>query len=177
MATHLHICSPSFPQRGSALIVSLLILLVLTVIGVTSMSTTALQSKMATNSREYNQGFQATESALRYGEAEINGVPPPAGYDAACTNGLCLPSLSGAPLWSTVNWSGGARTYGTATSTATTLEGIPAALQPKYVIEKLPRTPIKGFPINNPPQQYRITASGTGANGTAAVMLQSIYRP
>ncbi|MHB8473212.1 MAG: pilus assembly PilX family protein [Gammaproteobacteria bacterium] len=175
MATRLHICSPSFLQRGSALIVSLLILLVLTVIGVTSMSTTALQSKMASNSREYNQGFQATESALRYGEAEISGVPAPAGYDAACTNGLCLPPLSGAPLWPTIVWTAGARTYGT--STATALEGIPAALQPKYVIEKLPRTPIRGFPINNPPQQYRITASGTGANGTAAVMLQSIYRP
>ena len=177
MATRIHIRSLSPSQHGSALVVSLLILLVLTLIGVTSMSTTALQSKMATNSREYNLAFQAAESALRYGESALGSATPPAGYDAACTGGLCLPSTNGAPVWNSINWTTNSRIYGALD--ATTLMNIPVALQPKYIIEKLPPTCIQGCNLANPryDQYYRVTASGTGANGSAAVMVQSVYQP
>lgn len=164
-------------QHGSALVVSLLILLVLTVIGVTSVSTSALQSKMATNTREYNTAFQAAESALRYGEAELSSTSPPAGYQAGCTSdGLCLPSTNGTPVWNSVDWTATLRTYGGGN---TSLTDIPAAFQPKYIIEKLPPTCLPGCNLANPHyvQYYRITASGTGANGSAAVMVQSVYEP
>ncbi len=167
-------------QHGSVLVISLLILLVLTLIGVTSMSTTSLQSKMATNSRESNLAFQASESALRYGEAALSGSPSPAGYDAACDNGLCLPSTNGTPVWTSINWAASARSY--STQTATALSEIPLPLQPKYIIEKLPAASIKGNSVSNitnssSHQYYRITALGSGANGSASVMLQSIYEP
>ena len=51
-------------QSGAALVVSLLILLVMTVIGISSMRTTNLQEKMASNTREREQAFEAAESAL-----------------------------------------------------------------------------------------------------------------
>lgn len=185
MITQPHLQHISSRQGGSALIVSLLILLVLTVIGVTSMSTTSLQSKMATNTREYNIGFQAAESALRDGEAEVRDLSP-VGFDAACTNGLCLAASDGTPVWSSTKpyWAK-ARAYGSQTGASQLLYLTDPALKPKYLIEKLPLAPAPGdntsqmgcYNCSLPIQNYRITASGTGANGTASVVLQSVYRP
>ena len=68
-------------QRGAALIVSLMFLLVLTIIGIASVSTTKLQERMAHNTREQNLALQAAEAALRDGEAWLfslkgSGEPP-----------------------------------------------------------------------------------------------------
>lgn len=55
-------------QRGSILIISLMILVVLTMIGVSSMSTTSLQERMAGNFRDRQIAFQAAEMTLAYAE-------------------------------------------------------------------------------------------------------------
>lgn len=55
-------------QRGSILIVSLMILVVLTMIGVSSMTTSSLQERMAGNFRDRQIAFQAAETALAYAE-------------------------------------------------------------------------------------------------------------
>jgi Tfp pilus assembly protein PilX len=58
--------SPMPPrQRGAALITSLVILLVLTAIGITALSTTSLEQKMATNTQDFNRAFQAAETGLK----------------------------------------------------------------------------------------------------------------
>ncbi len=181
MATHHHKHQSSTTQHGSALVVSLLILLVLTLIGVTSMSTTTLQSKMATNSREYNLAFQAAESALRYAEAALVSTPPLTGYGTV--TGLYPPSTAG-QVWSpSFNWSTSSLVYGGLTSPTTTLTGIPATLQPRYIIEKLPPVILSGGSMGNStgygggpiPQYFRVTATGNGPNGSATVVVQSIY--
>ncbi|SNC76534.1 type IV pilus assembly protein PilX [Marinobacter sp. es.048] len=51
-------------QRGAALIVSLIVLLVLTLIGVAGMNTSVMQERMAVNSQNSNRAFQAAESTL-----------------------------------------------------------------------------------------------------------------
>jgi type IV pilus assembly protein PilX len=53
-------------QRGAALITSLVILLVLTAIGITALSTTSLEQKMATNLQDFNRAFQAAETGLKH---------------------------------------------------------------------------------------------------------------
>jgi len=58
-------------QNGSALIISLLMLLVLTMLGITSMSTSTLEEKMAANDRNQKLNFQDAESALVESETEI----------------------------------------------------------------------------------------------------------
>ncbi|WP_172962254.1 pilus assembly PilX family protein [Hydrocarboniclastica marina] len=55
-------------QRGSALIVSLVMLLLMTLVGVASMQGTILQERMAGNLRDREMAFEATETALRVGE-------------------------------------------------------------------------------------------------------------
>lgn len=55
-------------QSGSILIVSLMILVVLTMLGVSSMSSTSLQERMAGNFRDRQIAFQAAELTLAYAE-------------------------------------------------------------------------------------------------------------
>lgn len=56
-------------QQGSALIVSLVMLLLISLIGVGSMQGTILQERMASNLHDRNIAFQASERALRVGES------------------------------------------------------------------------------------------------------------
>jgi type IV pilus assembly protein PilX len=51
-------------QKGAALIAAMVILLIMTIIGVTAISTTALEQKMAVNMQETNRALQAAESGL-----------------------------------------------------------------------------------------------------------------
>jgi len=52
-------------QRGAVLVIGLLILLVMTLIGVTAMSTATMQESMSVNGMNANIAFQAAESAVR----------------------------------------------------------------------------------------------------------------
>lgn len=54
-------------QRGTALIMSLVILLILTILGVTAMSTASLEEKMSGNIQEGTRGFEVAESGLQKG--------------------------------------------------------------------------------------------------------------
>ncbi len=58
-------------ERGAALLVSLVVLLVLTILGVTAAQTTTLQERMAGNMRDKSIAFQAAEATLRFGEGWI----------------------------------------------------------------------------------------------------------
>ena len=58
-------------QRGAALLVSLVMLLLLTLIALAGVSDSTLQQRMAHNSRQLNKSFQAAESALRHLEQQL----------------------------------------------------------------------------------------------------------
>jgi type IV pilus assembly protein PilX len=64
MRTH----APQSRQTGAVLIIVLVMLLVLTILGVSSLTTSSLEQKMAGNSRDRHIAFQAAEAALSYGE-------------------------------------------------------------------------------------------------------------
>lgn len=55
-------------QQGVVLVITLIMLLLLTIIGVTSMRSSSLQENMARNFRENILAFQAAEAALKSGE-------------------------------------------------------------------------------------------------------------
>lgn len=55
-------------QRGSVLAISLLILVVLTIVGVSGMTTSSLEEKMAGNFRDRQIAFQAAETTIAYAE-------------------------------------------------------------------------------------------------------------
>jgi len=56
------------PQRGAVLVVSLIVLLIMTIVGVSSIKTTTLEERMAGNLRDQNLSFQSAEAALIEGE-------------------------------------------------------------------------------------------------------------
>lgn len=95
-------------QDGAALMTALILLLVLTVIGISSLGSSAMEEKMAGNAKSREIAFQAAEAALRAGERHIADTPGlhevvfyNGGVDDSnreadndgdtCTNGYCLP--------------------------------------------------------------------------------------
>ncbi|GAB3734414.1 PilX N-terminal domain-containing pilus assembly protein [Silanimonas algicola] len=69
---------PAFPsfakaktQRGAALYVAMIMLLLLTLIGVAAMQVASLQQRMATNFNDFSLAFQRAEGALRQSEFEL----------------------------------------------------------------------------------------------------------
>jgi len=59
------------PQRGSALIISLFILLVMTLIGIASLNTSLLEEKMSLNTQLKTASFQDAEAAIDFAIHEL----------------------------------------------------------------------------------------------------------
>lgn len=55
----------SHRERGTALILSLIILMILTILGITAISTSSLEEKMSGNVQEGTRAFEVAESALQ----------------------------------------------------------------------------------------------------------------
>ncbi|MGQ9724286.1 MAG: pilus assembly PilX family protein [Tepidimonas sp.] len=99
---------PRIPQdrhRGIALIVALILLLAITMAGVTTIRTALVEQKLASATYDRNIAFQAAEAALRVAEdrarqhALTNPHIPKMGSDGICdsrvqynctTNGICI---------------------------------------------------------------------------------------
>ncbi len=79
-------------QRGVALVVVMVLLLVVTLLGLTALRSTLMEERMTANMVDRSLSFQAAEAALREGEAIAllpatrAAVPTTAG---ACSNGIC----------------------------------------------------------------------------------------
>ena len=65
-------------QQGAILIVALIMLLLLTIIGLSSMRGTSLQENMTGNMRDSNLSLQAAEAVLRKGEQIVKSESPSA---------------------------------------------------------------------------------------------------
>jgi hypothetical protein len=90
------------PQRqsGAILVVGLVLLLVLTVLGISTMSTASLELNMAGNDQFYENAFQIAESGLDVNIANLNagvGVPPPLnpGVCPAFNAPVAVPNMGG----------------------------------------------------------------------------------
>jgi type IV pilus assembly protein PilX len=167
-------------QSGAALITSLLLLLVLTVLGVVMMQTSRMQERMAGNTRDLNLALQGAEGALRYGEAVIAAAPAaPFGTAAPCA--VCQQAVLPVAMYdlSQFNWltDASAQTYGAGTVTANLAQtnGLGLHANPKYTVEYVNRVRDDLSPGSNAINYYQVTSYSTGASGSANVVLQSTY--
>ena len=161
-------------QAGSALIVSLIILVLMTIVGLSAVRVTTLQERMTGNLSDRNLAFQAAEAALRDGERLIddqNGSPT-----ITNSNGLYRAGNTGRPRWLGPNSSdgNGAREY------SGQIERV--ASPPEYFIEELPPIQAPGVEteVGTPVPEltfYRVTARGVGGREDTVVILSSVYRP
>ena len=163
------------------LFVALILLMILTLLGVTAARMQTVEERMARNEDSRQVGAQAAEAALRSAESGLlSGI-----YTnfAANTNGLYAPLLSNGSPITGMNWSSAtsALSYtGPALSAVTSA----APLAPKFAIENLPPVAVAGEDISmaamtsySPPVEvYRVTAQGIGADGASTTTLQSIVR-
>ena len=177
-------------QRGVTLAAVLIMMLALAFLALGAMSSSVLQEKMAGNTRDQNVAMQAAEAALRDAERDIEANIDSAGFNYACTNGLCLPpsmaasGATSAPVWKQIDWSTKGRAYGSRTGNSALVGPGNAALasQPTYIVELLPRLlPGPGEsacttcaqPLTAQP--YRISVRAYGVRSSTVVMLQSTY--
>ncbi len=166
---------PAFPssarhQSGAVLIISLIMLLLLTLIGVTASQVTTLEEKMAGNMRDKNLAFQAAESALREAEESLKNALPP--FDNAGTGGF-YSSTSTIPTEAAIMTDTFWTTNPVVSSNVNGLGNNIAA--PVYIIQQLPAacftTPCTSSGLRIP---HRITVRATGSSPTTVVILQSI---
>ncbi|HDZ56623.1 MAG TPA: hypothetical protein ENI17_13870 [Pseudomonas xinjiangensis] len=65
---------PRVNQRGSVLLICLILLLAMTFLGVSAMSNSTMQERIVGGARDQNVAFQAAEAALRVGELMAQDV-------------------------------------------------------------------------------------------------------
>jgi type IV pilus assembly protein PilX len=166
-----------FGERGAALVVSLIILVIMTMLGLVAIRGVTQQERMAGNSQSRGVSFQATEKALRDIEEKVESIHPrltqASGTCATVSTVMTCgtPSTSDDPRWRDsgfANWADW-----TAIGTGS------LAITPEYFVEYLGNTyscnPNDSAAATNC-LRYRVTVrSGGGASGRAQVMLQSVY--
>lgn len=155
-------------QKGSTLLVSLMLLIVVTLLAIGGTRNTTLEEKMAGNTRDLQLAFQAAEAALREGEdtLQVANLPP-----FNNTNGYYEPDTE---LWKNVDWD---PANNDVIGVATPVPGV--YTQPSFYIEEMPGTTTGGgkeagsaLTIGT----YRITAHGVGGSPTSEVILQVTFR-
>ncbi len=159
-------------QSGSALIVSLIILISMTMLGVTSMKIASTELSMAGNLRESGITFQAAEAGLRAVEAILQQGNDPAGLLAETT---ADPDYFDTTVWTN------------ATVANITLAGI--TQNPRYIVKYLGLwNPDANVSAINPGfsgygqtsnaitiDYYRATSRGVGVTGNTSRTVQSFY--
>ena len=197
--------SGALPHRsqGVSLIVVMVLLVVIAGLGFAAVQISLMGERSARNDRDYQVAWQGSEAALMDAEFDMRG---PNSYGSArmgsfATNnitdfvancgasgnakGLCMPAVTGKPVWLTVNFtdtSSSAPTteFGafTGRSFASGSNGIMPRRKPRYVIEAIPDTAVHGDASIGAPAKYvyRVTAMGFGPRDDIQAVTQMIFR-
>jgi type IV pilus assembly protein PilX len=166
-------------QRGSALIISLIFLLLLTIIGVAGMQSATMQERMAGNTRDRNVAFQAAEGAMRGAEDVLAAATLPPFNNTEAGYRLPLSQAGKGEYWMTYDWKGVAGTdSGSQAYTTRSYAGV--AEPPRYVVEQLPSISKVGESVKLGPLEesgfYRITTRAVGSTSETSVILQSVFK-
>ncbi|MDT8385073.1 MAG: PilX N-terminal domain-containing pilus assembly protein [Gammaproteobacteria bacterium] len=167
-------------QQGSALLVSLIILVVMTLLGLSGMRTSVMEEKMAGNMRDSELAFQAAEAALRAAESLIQtNVISTAAFDANGADGFY--NNADSRIWESIDWTDSSSLEYSAFDTGAA--GI--TTPPRYVIQHLASVGSAADKLNlgnagqgtgaGTVETFTITARGTGGSDSAVVYLQSTF--
>lgn len=164
-------------QKGFALFVVLILLLVTTLLALSSMRGTLLEERMSGSMYDRSIMFQAAESALREAE-EVVSNKRSFDFTAACTDGLCgLPNPDNTDgfieRWMDPDFDSWVE--GTAVTSGD------LSVTPEYFVEYMGLSPnwigcdqVEPVPVGCMGPRYRIVARAGVAN-RAEVLLQSAY--
>ena len=180
-------------QQGAALAVSLIILTLMTVIGVTAVKSSVIENRIATNMYDKQMSFEAAEAALRDAEAWlvsqetspdavktaggtstvtvwVKGFPTNTHSDVAAAEEPL--KFSDDSIWETFG-----EDYGQATGAASMDD---LAATPQFIVEQFTFIPddmsAETLAAGRGEFYYRITARARGGSSTSETLLQTIYR-
>lgn len=158
------------------LIISLLMLLIMTLLGITAMNSTTLEEKMAGNMRDRNTAMQASEAALKATEAALDALGSTPSEVVSCHASTCAWPRGTTPDLATQSaswWVSNGVEYGTAGSV--NIAGV--ASDPRVVVEVQADIPddLIGGGTGTGIMFYRITARATGATDDAQVIVQTTH--
>ncbi|KAA1171691.1 hypothetical protein FWJ25_16205 [Marinobacter salinexigens] len=162
-------------QRGAALILSLLMLLVLSLLAISSMQGTVLQERMVSASREGATSLEIAESGIRDGEIVLDGINVLSAFDG--TDGLYGPDDT-PPDPMNYDWAGSEDVLdGTAVGGVTPrfyIQHMGEANQP----ERLTDVVVEGYTHETGSlnaQAFRIVSWSPGTSGEARRVIETYY--
>ncbi len=187
-------------QRGLSLIVTLVLLAIATVLGVSAYRISLGGEKNARNDRDYQLAWQSAEAALLDAQFDMEGpgtAPRQSSFQQGSktdfvqgcgrrgspVQGLCLPSDTGVPAWLNLDLSQnsepvvlfGEFTRRNFNSGAT---GVQPWDKPRYIIEVLPDGQLFSDKSVSAPKNvvYRVTSLGFGPREGVQTVMQMIFR-
>jgi type IV pilus assembly protein PilX len=189
MRMNISFAASEFPrhprQHGFALITTLMILVMLTLLGVSMYRSFGLQEKVAGNTREKERAFQLAQNTLAYGEwLLLNGSP---GTGVACSGSTVVSSTDTMRVCNTAlatpanpdTWTT-AQTYtppgivvasggGLSTSGSNGVSDINYAAVPKLYMNYL------GKSADGKQALYQVTAAANGGSTATQAVVKSVY--
>lgn len=190
-------------QRGVSLIVVLILLVIISLLGISAAQLSMMSERGSRNERDLQIAWQGAEAALMDAEFDIRGpgtsnrmgvftkndssafVTGSCGTsDSGNSVGLCDPStVTGKPLWLSTDLAAdtpAATLYGTFTNRSFTAgaSGLQPAKQPRYIIEVLPDKNAFGDASGEAEKKfvYRVTAMGFGPRADIQAVTQMLFR-
>lgn len=171
---HLKMLAPRRREQGAILVTSLLLLLVLTIIGISVMQMTRMEERMSGNTRDISTAFQGAEAALRGGEAQVlTFVSRPslcATAGTPCASAFSKTALPNVGEQDGDWWKASANTFSDPNIGEDFIE------KPQFIIEQV------AFVRNSPDVDdltgrdfYQISAHSTGGSGKSEVIVQSTF--
>lgn len=170
-------------NTGVALFISLVLLLVLTILGVSVVQTTSLEIRMARNEHDNVLAFEAAESALRDAEVALEATTSTFAYNDGGAGGLWdMPDVNDDDRWDDdAIWADG-RTI----VAPTAVNAVPNQVQPRYMIEHIATVQrdenayqqdneYNAAGSSDSVDVFRVTALGFGGSPNSRAMLQTTF--
>lgn len=168
-------------QHGATLIIALIFLIIIMAVAITSIQTTSLEERMASNSRERNQAFQAAEAGLREAEQYINTLVTTNAFGSEA--GLLNETDSEPDYFDTSIWvdANSKKVTSSAVGNLYGLNEYPRYII-KYTVENTSDTDeslsVDGYGERLAGESvtiFKITSRGVGGSNNAQVVLQTHY--
>lgn len=120
-------------QRGIALVVALILLVLITLVGLAAMRGTIMQQKMSSNLYDREVAFQSAEAAIRAATARLATTPSDIWHNCQAGGVTCLPNPFNDPTLP----ASAIHTVATGTAAGDYTPGGAASGSPQYVVENM----------------------------------------
>ncbi|SDM11642.1 PilX N-terminal [Modicisalibacter muralis] len=174
-------------QRGAALLITLVLVALVSVLAFSNSQTTRLQQHLSSNEHASRIAFQAAEAALQAAEARLDAADGIDKLAAVCLGGAAdtYEILSAEALEEDAHWQDVAEQGAVANFALST--GLSLSRQPRYMIGCIAKTAIEGYmssggmvkgqapEITDPRYFFRVFAVGFGPGARMKRILEARY--